>query len=408
MSRISSRKDDLVALQGYVRVKYIALLTAISTPAVRNWSVPSLAISHAHYYKWTDVLDYIGAPAAKALDLPATAQEAVGRGRSAAKTEIPEFKIAVAMRDRSLCKAMHPDGLGECAKSFGHVGPHQLVRIEEGTRKEGPEWKVISVEETAKANPHMAHNFDQESKKIAEDAAGIPHEGKRRKKKVIFAPGEIVTETPELAAYEGLPHTHPASKFLGKPIRRPQKFIDALPDFSEGLPSPSMILRRKWRANRDIHDPDKLPDWWQGEYVRVDNELYVRWSKLIIMREVPSNEIADFESIDTSEYRALEPNDPLAPPLPDDPPSGVSGLVSSNGAAAPMLDTSIPVTQRPQQYFNGVPVDFAGQSPSSLMICRRCRHSGEHHDEYGCNFAKGTVAACDCTQGAPERAQTTP
>lgn len=44
-----------------------------------------------------------------------------------------------------------------------------------------------------------------------------------------------------------------------------KEFVEQLPEYSMSVPT-GVVRGKRWRMNRNVHQPKASPDWWMGEY----------------------------------------------------------------------------------------------------------------------------------------------
>jgi hypothetical protein len=351
-------RDHICAERGLLRARYITVLTGAGPTAVYNWHCPGETVSKVRYFSWDAIRAHLGPGGCKALNLPDTAKEALER----ALVMLISGNVTVALKWQQ-CEHENPHVPNLlCTKKIGHVGHHQHVAADGA----GPQWGPTLMSLRATTAKNVRANRAKAALLI--EATKDPH--------------QLEPDVPD-PAYPGLPHLHPLSIYLGNPLKMTSDRLALYPEYSWRIPTPPIIKARPWKANRAVDQKGAAPEWWLGEYVEVPGQVAIRWSKIldkveradvILPKPGQTNDAvtpADFDD----EKKAAPPKEP---PLPE-PVIEIrrSPLLSPEAAPPP--------------------------KPNQVLSCNvpECQHSVDWHDDQGCSFARGTIAACSCVQPAP-------
>jgi hypothetical protein len=244
---VDTLRDEIAAARGYVRCRHVAVLSGVAPRSVYAWPAEHLTVAGTRYYKWEAVLSFLGEDAIELLGLPVDARVALQR---AAELET-EGKMVFAHHDFQCGDPNPKNELLHCTKPAGHDGFHHAAFADGSV---SPEWgpKLSSLKRMSAAK------------------------AKKLKDQNIVHPHAVEADVPD-PEHLYLPHVDARSKYMGKAVKMTPKKIEALPEYSWRLPAPTTMQGKKWRANRNIQQPNGAPEWWQGEWVVVDGEAAVRW-----------------------------------------------------------------------------------------------------------------------------------
>jgi hypothetical protein len=345
-------RDRICAERGLLRGRFIAILTGVYRHAIYSWPLPFETVHSTKFFSWAGLRTFMGPSGCHALGLPETAIQALEK--ALAMTAAGDV---VFVQKWEYCNHQNPNNPAlNCTKRIGHASHHHHI----GPDGAGPMWGPAPAALRAISQRDAKRDRAKATRLI--EAAKAPH--------------QLEPDLPD-AAYPGLPHLHPLSVYLGNPIKMNAERLVLLPEYSRRAPSPPIIKNRPWKANRNVLLRDAPPEWWLGEYVEVQGQVAIRWSKIL----------DKVERADVILPKPGQVNDSVTPADFDDEKKSPPAVVPEPPAPPPVV----------------TPMYVAPPAPGSVLYCNidECKHSVDWHDEHGCSFARGTVAACSCSQAAP-------
>jgi hypothetical protein len=240
------------------------VVSGVGPKTIYNWPAKYLVVNGVRYYDWSGVLQFVGTDAIELLDLPMDAREVVQRA-SDLETAGKMLHASHAFH----CGDPNPNqSKVHCTKPPGHVGFHQALFSDGSHSTEwGPKLASLKRMSAAKAKKQKP-----------------PH------------PYTVEADVPDPAC-PYLPHIDVRSKFMGKTVKLVQSAIDTLPEYSWRLPAPTTMGGGKWRANRNVQQPNGPQEWWQGQWVvnpeHVDS--VVQWCNIQLIFKHEEKVLPDYQ-----------------------------------------------------------------------------------------------------------------